>query len=61
MGHKNNVQSKLLSGNASDAWNGLNRITSKTCKEPLVSNNLIKFANYLNRFYARLNNIDYRD
>ena len=30
-------------------------------EQPLVSDNPAKFANYLNRFYARYDNIDYRD
>ena len=30
-------------------------------EQPLVSDNPAKFANDLNRFYARYDNIDYRD
>ena len=42
----------MLSGNASDAWMGLNWMMGRTRKEqPLVSDNQAKFANDLNRFY----------
>ena len=58
--YKSKVEHKLLSGNASDAWKGLNRMMGRTRKEPpLVSDNPAKFANYLNRFYARCDNINY--
>ena len=59
---KNKVEQKLLSGNASDVWKGLNRMMGRTRKEqPLVPDNLATFANDLSRFYARYDNIDYRD
>ena len=60
--YKNKVDWKLLSGNASDTWKGRNRMMGRTRKEqPLVSDNPAQFANDLNRFYARYDNIDYRD
>ena len=49
--YKSKVERELLSGNASDAWNGLNRMMGRTRKEqPLVSDNPAKFASDLNRF-----------
>ena len=59
--YKNNVERKLISGNASAAWKGLNRMMGRTRKEqPLVSDNPAKCAKYLDRFYVRYDNIDYR-
>ena len=57
--YKDKVERKLLCGNASDAWKGLNMTMGRTRKEqPLVSDNPAKFTN-LNKFYARYDNTDY--
>ena len=48
--YKNKVEHKLLSGNASDAWKGLNTMMGrKQQKKPLASDNPDKFVNDLNK------------
>ena len=52
--YKIKAEHKLLSGNASDAWKGLNTMMGrKQQKKPLVSENPVKFVNDINKFYAR--------
>ena len=55
-------KNKMLSGNDSDAWEGLKRMMVKTTRkyQALVSDNPATFANDFKRFYARYDNIDYR-
>ena len=54
-------KNKMLSGNDSDAWEGLNRMMSRTRKyQALVSDNPATFANDLKMCYATFDNNDYR-
>ena len=60
--YKNKVEHKILYGNASDAWKGLNTMMGrKQQKKPLVSENPVKFVNDINKLYARFDINDYPD
>ena len=58
MKYKENVESQLCSGNARDAWNGLNVMMGREGKkQDILLNKGISFANELNHFYSRFDNL----
>lgn len=60
--YKDEVEEKLKTGNANDAWRGLNKVMGRQQKPAAVQcDEALILSNELNVFYSRFDKRDFKD